>query len=432
MNFKAYLKQVGAALKEGNATEHTHRPALKTLVESLAPNLVATNEPKRIECGAPDYIVTQKSVPLGYIEAKDVNADLDKVEGDEQLKRYRTALRNLVLTDYLEFRLYRNGELVMSARIASWQKNGALKATANGAEDLDKLLSAFVQDRIETISKPRELAGRMAHMARIIRVLISNAFVRESELGELHTQYDAFRKVLLGDDLSPDAFADMYAQTICYGLFAARCNHVGAGFSREGAGKELPRTNPFLRKLFQSIAGADLDERISWAVDDLVELLARADMDAILKDFGGKAGREDPVVHFYETFLAAYDPKLRETRGVYYTPEPVVSYIVRSVDSILKKEFSLPAGLADSSKIKIKRPTKLNKKGETVYERYETHKVQILDPRPALAHLSTVLFSSSGKRLRLTRDCGTAMSRNICYRGYTVLSCSWPLMQWRI
>lgn len=107
-----YLRKIEAALKAGNATEHTHRPALKTLIEALRQHVTATNEPRRIECGSPDYIITQKGVPLGYIEAKDVDVDLDRTEDSEQLKRYRSSLRNLILTDYLEFRLYRNGEPV--------------------------------------------------------------------------------------------------------------------------------------------------------------------------------------------------------------------------------------------------------------------------------------------------------------------------------
>ncbi len=149
-------------------------------------------------------------------------------------------------------------------------------------------------------------------------------------------------------DLQHGAFADMYAQTIAYGLFAARTTTASPDtFSRKTAGWDLPRTNPFLRNLFNEIAGPGLDERVAWIVDDLAELLRRADMAAILEDFGHRTRREDPVTHFYETFLAAYDPKMRESRSVYYTPEPVVSYIVRSVDAVLKQKFGRPLGLAD-------------------------------------------------------------------------------------
>ncbi|MDO8438416.1 MAG: type ISP restriction/modification enzyme [Nitrosomonadaceae bacterium] len=375
MPFKKYLAGIGAALKQGNATEHTYRPALKTLLESLAPNLLATNEPKRIQCGAPDYIVTRGVVPLGYVEAKDVGLNLDDVENSEQLKRYRASLRNLILTDYLEFRLYRNGELTLTARLAKWQKNGVLKAEPDGAEQLHKLLIWFIEGEVSSVASPKELAQRMAMLARMIHDVIKLALAQSDEHDELAGQYAAFKQVLI-NDLLPEQFADMYAQTICYGLFAARCNHIGSGFTRQNAGADLPKTNPFLRKLFNNIAGADLDERITWVVDDLAELLARADMESVLRDFGHATRQHDPVVHFYETFLGAYDPKLKATRGVYYTPEPVVDYIVRSVDAILKRDFGLADGLADASRVTLKRP-KQQGKGE---EPYQTHRVQILDP----------------------------------------------------
>lgn len=373
--FKHYLALVEQACKAGNATEHTHRPALKDLLEACQPGVTATNEPKRIKCGAPDYIITRKDIPLGFVEAKDIGIALDDVQNGEQLKRYRESLGNLILTDYLEFRWYVSGELRLTARLAKPQANGKLRAEAEGAQQLAELLNAFFAENIPVISSPKELATRMAALARLIRSIIGKTFAEEGEHGALHEQMEGFRKVLL-HDLTVEQFGDMYAQTICYGLFAARCNSTGTHFTRTHAAYDLPRTNPFLRKLFAHIAGPELDERIVWAVDNLAELLARADIAAILQDFGRATRQEDPVVHFYETFLGAYDQKMREARGVYYTPEPVVSYIVRSVDAILKKDFKLADGLADASKIKLTRPGKTGKGKETI----ETHKLQILDP----------------------------------------------------
>ena len=183
-----------------------------------------------------------------------------------------------------------------------------------------------------------ELARRMAGMTRILCDLIAGTFEHEKEQGWLHNWLAAFRETLI-PDLDEKQFADMFAQTLAYGLFAARVHAPPAKpFSRELAAYSLPKTNPFLRKLFAEIA---------WAVDDVVKLLQHADMAEILADFGKGKGKEDPVVHFYETFLAAYDPKMREVRGVYYTPEPVVSYIVRSIDHLLKTRFDRPKGLAD-------------------------------------------------------------------------------------
>lgn len=373
---KTYLAAIEQALKAGNATEHTHRPALKALLEAVGGSDVrATNEPKQIECGAPDFIVTRGVVPLGYVEAKDVGIDLGKVERGEQLARYRESLGNLVLTDYIEFRWYLDGELRLTASLPRPDKNGRIRWNADAASEVAQLLGQFITSDIPLKSTPQDLATRMAGMGRLIRGLIEQTFKAEGDTGELHGQFEAFRKVLI-ESLTPAQFADMYAQTLCYGLFAARCNAPAQGFTRQKAASALPKTNPFLRKLFNTIAGPDLDERIAWAVDQLAELLARADMAAILANFGKRTRQEDPVVHFYETFLAAYDPKMREARGVYYTPEPVVGYIVRSIDAILRRDFGMKDGLAHAKKIKVKRP-KAQGKGE---ESYETHRLQILDP----------------------------------------------------
>jgi hypothetical protein len=342
------MKEVGGELATGLAREHAYRLALKALLEGLEPEgLRVTNEPKRSAVGAPDFVVARRGVPLGYVEAKDIGEDLRKVERSEQLKRYRGAFSNPILTDYLEFRHYVDGERRATARVAEEDEKGRLRPDRAGMEGAERLLRSFLAQDAPTVGTPRELAERMAAQAREIRNLIAETFRLEGERGQLHTQLQAFRKTLI-PDLKPEAFADMYAQTIAYGLFAARATTDDPqSFSRRSAGYDLPRTNPFLRRLFNEIAGPDLDDRVAWLVDDLAALLKRADMAAILSHFGRRTRQEDPVVHFYETFLAHYDPKMRESRGVYYTPEPVVSYIVRSVDGLLKEKFGRKRGLAD-------------------------------------------------------------------------------------
>jgi len=342
-----HTRTIEKELLAGNATEHTHRSALKALVEQIMPGVVATNEPRRIECGAPDFVVGKGSSTIGYIEAKDVGKSLDEAEKSEQLQRYLDSLTNLILTDYLEFRWYVDGECRLKARLGAPARDGKIRRDKAGAEAVAELLSGFLHHRAGRVGTPKELAERMARQAHMIRNLIIAAFEKEPEGGSLHTQLVAFRDNLI-PDLSVGQFADMYAQTLAYGLFAARCTSKnGASFTRLDAAINLPRTNPFLRKLFQYIAGYDLDDRIAWLVDDLAQLLAQADMEAVLRDFGKRTAKEDPVVHFYETFLKEYDPKIREMRGVYYTPEPVVSYIVRSIDHLLKTSFNKPQGLAD-------------------------------------------------------------------------------------
>src|SRR5947209_6352416 len=211
----------------------------------------------------------------------------------------------------------------------------------------------FLRQSPEAIRKPEDLAKRMTRLTHMIRAVIMNAFEQKEASDTLTGLYEAFKTALL-PELPPADFADMFAQTLAYGLFAARYNHKGAEpFNRRDAAREIPRTNPFLRKLFTTIAGADFeDEPFIGFVNELTQVLAVTDMEAVLADFGRHTRREDPIVHFYETFLAQYDPKLRELRGVYYTPEPVVSYIVRSVDTLLREQFDCSAGLADTSTVR--------------------------------------------------------------------------------
>jgi predicted helicase len=344
-----YLNTLQKSLDTGKATELSYYPTLRVLVESLGEGLSVLNNPKWIDCGAPDFLISKGSTTVGYIEAKDIGKSLDETEKTDQLKRYKDSLTNLILTDYLEFRWYVESERRLSARLGTLAKDGKIKRDKEGIQKLAELLESFLAHEAKGVDTPKELAGRMARLAHMIRELIIKAFEKEAESGSLHAQYSAFRESLI-PDLSTEQFADMYAQTIAYGLFAARCTSPESNdFSRQNAAYLLPKTNPFLRKLFNHIAGPDLDDRIAWLVDDLAQVLRQADMEAVLKDFGKRTAKEDPVVHFYETFLREYDPKVREMRGVYYTPEPVVSYIVRSIDYLLKTHFNKPQGLADPS-----------------------------------------------------------------------------------
>jgi len=368
MGFESYLKEINDAYQRGDATEHTHRPALKGLIESLGNKITATNEPRRQKCGAPDYIVSRgkkgMDQTIGYVEAKDIGTNLTQAAKSEQIKkRYLPSLNNFILTDYVEFHWYVNGQKQLTARLAE-ESAGKFKLVADGEEKVGQLLESFLSQEPEKIKGAKELAEKMAHKAQMMRDIITETFRQETETGSLHGQFEAFRDVLL-HDLTEEQFADMYGQTITYGLFTAICNVSNArDFTREHAAYLLPRTNPFLRKMFGHIAGPELDDRIVWLVDDVVELLKQADMGVILRDFARGKKCKDPVVHFYETFLGEYDSRLKKSRGVYYTPDEVVSYIVRSVDILLKEKFGLRRGLADDAKIKGK----------------NVHRLLILDP----------------------------------------------------
>ena len=248
-----YRLQIQRELQAGNATEHTHRPALKALIETLVPGVTATNEPRRVECGAPDYVISRESphgpVTLGYVEAKDVDKPLGEIERSDQIKRYLSALPNLILADYLEFRWYVSGEHRQTARLARVSK-GKLTPEKNGAEAVTGLLTEFLSREAEQITDPKTLVLRMARLTHFIRDMIVTAFESKSASGTLTDLRGAFEKALIPDLRIPQ-FADMFAQTLAYGLFAARCNHHGpkGSFKRFGAASEIPKTNPFLRQL---------------------------------------------------------------------------------------------------------------------------------------------------------------------------------------
>jgi type I restriction-modification system DNA methylase subunit len=350
ISFDDYLQLIQKNLQKGS--ERSHYPALKNLIDDPALGIDAVIEETGNKAGVPDFTVTRRGLLVGYIEAKDINLDLNQVEKTEQLKRYREAFPNLILTNYREFRWYVNGKRRLKEVLADQSGNKLqLKAT----DKVAALLDQFLNYSGEIIQNPEELASQMARLTKAIRLAVTSALeleaVNPQTDGELHQLKQGFSEVLL-PDLNDADFADMYAQTLSYGLFAARVGHAqnpeGERFTRRTAGTYIPATNPFLKRLFNTIVETDAVSQIDWAIDDLVQLLSQVDMGSILENFGQQ--QEDPVVHFYETFLAAYNAKLRKSRGVYYTPESVVSFIVRSVDAILKEGFDLPLGLADTAK----------------------------------------------------------------------------------
>jgi predicted helicase len=389
MTLEQYIANINQAYKRGTATEHTYRGDLKQLLESIVQDIIATNEPKRISCGAPDYVLTRKDIPFGFIEAKDVgDKDLSgtkKTGNKEQFDRYKSSLDNLIFTDYIDFHFYLYDVFITKIAIAEIV-NGEIIALPENFTTFTNLIKNFCLHVGQTIKSSKKLAEMMASKARLLADIIELALTNDenkSEDSTLKDQMNAFKEILI-HDISPKGFADVYAQTIAYGMFCARLHDPTLPtFSRQEAAELIPKSNPFLRKLFGYIAGPDIDDRIKWVVDSLVDIFLACNVAEILKSYGKSTKMEDPIIHFYETFLSEYDPKLRKAKGVWYTPKPVVNFIVRAVDDILKTEFDLPQGLADTSKTKIKVNLQATDKRykdniRTIEE--EVHKVQILDP----------------------------------------------------
>ncbi|MGF0539267.1 type ISP restriction/modification enzyme [Agrobacterium sp. ES01] len=390
MNIQEFLKNIDAIYKTKAATEHSYRADLQKLLSSINPAVTALNEPKRVKCGAPDFIVSQGDIVIGHVEAKDIPVGIRalKDSNKDQHKRYLAALPNLIYTNCLDWDFYRDGELVASVSIADLLVN--INPRPQDFATLENLLREFVTQRPQTITSPRDLAERMAGKANLIKDVLSKTLQDDTELqSELSAQYLAFKENLI-HDITPSDFADIYAETIAYGMFAARLHDSTLDtFSRQEALDLLPKSNPFLRSLFSYVAGYDLDDRIAWIIDDLARVFRACDVAKLMEGFGKLTGQNDPFLHFYETFLAAYNPSKRKARGVWYTPEPVVNFIVRAVDEVLQTEFGLADGLADTSKVSIDWDTgqramtkagKLRKDGSKHTEKREVHRVQVLDP----------------------------------------------------
>jgi len=389
MSISKYIDRINQQYKLGHATEHSYRGDLAELIKTIVPEVIVTNEPKRQSCGAPDYILTKKNVPIGFIEAKNIgDKDLEgiiKNGNKEQFDRYKSSLNNLIFTDYIDFHFYQDGELTFKIAIAKESKKGIEPLPENFGY-FENQIKDFCAHVGQTIKNPRTLSKLMAGKARLLSDIISK-ILASNEVNEedssLKAQMDAFKKFLI-HDIAPQDFADVYAQTITYGMFAARLHDPSLNtFSRQEAAELIPKSNPFLRKLFAYIAGPDIDNRISWVVDNLSEIFLACDVRKILKKYGDSNKMENPIIHFYETFLAEYDPDIRKSRGVWYTPTPVVNFIIRAVDDILITEFDLEMGLADSSKIKVPINTQTrDRRSSTGFKQIEkeVHKVQILDP----------------------------------------------------
>jgi len=355
---KNYLKDLFKTAKLGDAREESYYPDLKNFLESYdAKNnkrFNITSLPKKTEGGNPDFRVWDgKNKIVGYIEAKDPKVEnLDSVEDSEQLKRYRDTFPNLILTNFFEFRLYRNGELIEKVQIARPFIIYQLQ-TAPPIENKEKflqLLNKFFSFSIPRTITAKSLAIELAKRTRFLRNNVIAEELKEEKITGTQTLegfYKAFKEHLI-PLLNLQDFSNLFAQTIAYGLFAAR-TRAKNDFNRELAYKFIPATIGILRDVFRFISSTDLPQSMSWIIDDIAEVLKESQVKEIMENFYKEGKGKDPVVHFYETFLAEYDPKEREKRGVYYTPEPVVGYIVQSIHKLLKKKFGKEDGFATQS-----------------------------------------------------------------------------------
>jgi len=351
-----YLASIQGSIDQGDAREESYYTHLDHLIRDFAAgneikNVDITILPKKTEAGNPDFRVWDGNNRItGYIEAKDPSVtNLDRIEESGQLKRYRSTFPNVILTNFYEFRLYRDGELIKKALIGRQVIAKRLKTTppVENEVEFNDLLNTFFSFSLPHLRNARTLALELAKRTRFLRDEVISIEIAEEEnqaRKPILGFYQAFKKYLIGT-LTQPSFADLYSQTLTYGLFAARTRSDNS-FNRELAFKYIPNTIGILRDVFRFISLEDPPKPLQVIVDDIAGVLSVTDVNKILQDFYREGKGNDPIIHFYETFLTAYDPSIREKRGVYYTPEPVVGYIVRSIHQILKTHFEISDGLA--------------------------------------------------------------------------------------
>ncbi|MHB8854540.1 MAG: type ISP restriction/modification enzyme [Ignavibacteriaceae bacterium] len=351
---KRYLSNLFKTYQKGDAREESYYKHLADFITEFSNSerkrkIDVTILPKKTEAGNPDFRIWDgRQKIIGYIEAKDLGVDLDRIEDSEQLGRYLSTFPNVILTNFTEFRLYRNGERVEKISIA---RPFVIKKlfTVPPLENEDKLfelLQRFLDFSLPKTYTAKTLAVELAKRTKFLKDEVVSEELK-SGTKSIHGFYEAFKEFLIAG-INENEFADLYSQTITYGLFAARLR-AGEEFNRKLAFSFIPKSIGILRDIFKYISLEDIPKQMEIIIDDIVEVLAVSDVKKILDQYYHEGKGSDPVLHFYETFLSVYDPATREKRGVYYTPEPVVSFIVRSLHQILKEKFDISDGLASKN-----------------------------------------------------------------------------------
>ncbi|HID20075.1 MAG TPA: DNA methyltransferase, partial [Methanophagales archaeon] len=341
--FSAYLKELHEIYTDGNFREESFYPALKDLFEECSPvfseeeTAKALVLPKRTEVGIPDFLIRKNGEIVGHIEAKVPDSNLRELENSEQIQRYLNALPNLIVTNFLEFRLYRDGALVEKTELCSpIALHGLKPPVPEDVDSLGGLLSEYYSFLTPEIKTASALATTLADKTKFSRHILKEVLDRKDRDSiPLESFYEVFRRTLIGS-LTEKRFVDLYAQTITYGLFAARIMAGKEEINKENAWNFIPGNVPLLIHIFHTFVGPDTPVAMNWIIEDILNVLNKTDIVAITKEKEATYGARDPIIHFYDTFLGEYNPEERAKLGVYYTPPEVVDYIVKSIHKLLK------------------------------------------------------------------------------------------------
>ena len=351
-----YFQEVRKIYLGGDYTEMTFRTAFETLIESLNHDYDLIHEPKRVHnLGAPDFKAFVGSANIGYIETKNLGENLDIILESIQLKKYIESIDNIILTDYTRFILIRKGQKVMDFNLFSLMdlKNTHFTISDGNINTFIEFIVEFFNYKLNTIKDADELARELAKKSKLLKDMVKEQLTQdirtkdESTLSPIYDFYLGIKSLI--KDLKIEDGADAYAQTVAYSLFLARKNSSG-DIDRISAYAHIPETIGIIRQIFTNMSGSEFPSFISWIIDDIVDILNATDMKEVFATIDKRGKKDkDPILFLYEDYLNYYDPEMKKKLGVFYTPRPVVNFIVNSTHIILKQYFNKVTGLADDT-----------------------------------------------------------------------------------
>ncbi len=353
---KEYLESIKDITPEKN--ELTHRPSLYNLLDGLKKNFnkefKIEHEPKKDKQGGqPDFRVSYQGLNIGYIENKRVGTNLNRLLKSDQVLKYLELNPNLMLTDYLNFVWVgkdENNEPLIKREISIASLDELSKPPKPQIErDLIELFKSFFNHEAAPITNAKDFATHLSVPTRYLK----DALIQYQKDMQVSSIFNNFKEYLY-EELSFEDFSDALAQTLTYSLFLAKLNHPFEKINLDNVRSSIPKNFAVIREMADFLKKLDAIKEIQWLLNEILSSINHVDMDSILKDLNDD---KDPYLHFYETFLSAYDPKLREKKGVYYTPDSVVEFIINALDSLLKTHFKdAPLGLKsalDNENIKL-------------------------------------------------------------------------------
>ncbi|WP_259458125.1 N-6 DNA methylase [Helicobacter pylori] len=354
---KEYLESIKDLTLESN--ELTHRLFLHNLLNRLKNHFnkefKIEHEPERDQGSQPDFRVSYQGLNIGYIENKRVGTDLNRLLKSDQILKYLELNPNLMLTDYLNFMWVGKDEnnepsIKREISIAGLDElSKPLKPNPQTERDLIELFKSFFNHEAVPITNAKDFATHLSTPTRYLKDALI-AYQKDDQVSSIFKNF----KEYLYEELSFEDFSDAFAQTLTYSLFLAKLNHPFEKINLDNVRSSIPENFAVIREMADFLKKLDAIKEIQWLLNEILSLINHVDMDSILKDLNDD---KDPYLHFYETFLSAYDPKLRESKGVYYTPDSVVKFIINALDSLLKTHFKdAPLGLKsalDNENIKL-------------------------------------------------------------------------------